>query len=138
MMWPFFNKSETAKRWPSVSIGDISATWCANYGWTFVDPILQVDCNTYDNDEFHESIVTMLPIAREWISQLASDMLNRVNQYADEAALPTNAHDMQGIDLSKLCTENQIDISYTSDEWADFAINVVITGGEITDVYGGD
>ena len=137
-MWPFSNKTQIPRRWPTVSVGNITATWSNDCGWSFVDPVLEVDCTTHNNDEFHESLVANLPIVREWISHLSSDILDRVNTYAEASTLPLGVHDIQEIDLSSLTSDNQIDICYSAEEWADFAINVIIKDGQIADVYGGD
>ena len=138
MAWPFTKKSQTDSRYPTVSIGAIRADWSVNDGWTFVDPILGVDWATCENDEFHESIVTKLPIATGWITTLSDEILGRVNEYAINSSLPVNVQHIQGIDASRLGDSDQVDICYTAEEWGGFAINVVVTGGEITDVYGGD
>ncbi len=137
-MWPFKPKPKLAKRSPSITIGDIAANWSADSGWEFVDPILQVDCMVYETDNFDEAVVAKLPMARAWIVQLGDEITNAVNDYATQSELPANVQELQRIDMSELLASNSIDICYTADEWADFAINVVVTDGQIESLYAGD
>ncbi len=139
-MWPFSSAPKTSKRLPTVSIGDVVAYWGDDAGWEFTDPVLLVDCTLFDNDEFNESLVTKLPMVRHWIAELNGEINNAVNEYASASKLHTNCHEMQGIDVSELSASNLVDICYTAtdDQWADFAINVVLINGRIDAVYGGD
>ena len=139
-MWPFFSKSKAPTRRPAVAVGDVTATWSDDAGWEFTDPELLVDCTLYDNDEFNESLVSKLPMIRQWITDLNVDIDNLVNEYASASELPTNIHEVQGIDMAELATKNLIDICYVArdDSWGDFAINVVVIDGQIDAVYGGD
>ena len=137
-MWPFKPKPKLAKRSPSITIGDIAANWSADSGWEFVDPILQVDCMLNETDNFDEAVVAKLPMVRAWIVQLGDEITNAVNDYAKRSELPANVQEIQRIDMSALLASNSIDICYTADEWADFAINVVVTDGQIESLYAGD
>ena len=109
-MWPFKPKPKLAKRFPSITIGDIAANWSADSGWEFVDPILQVDCMLNETDNFDEAVVAKLPMVRAWIVQLGDEITNAVNDYAKRSELPANVQEMQGIDMSELLASNSIDI----------------------------
>ena len=91
-----------------------------------------------ETDNFDEAVVAKLPMARAWIVQLGDEITNAVNDYATQSELPANVQELQRIDMSALLASNSIDICYTADEWADFAINVVVTDGQIESLYAGD
>ena len=42
------------------------------------------------------------------------------------------------IEVSRLADQNEIDISFGCEQWADYGLNIVITNGKITDSYAGD
>jgi|GEM_PF-3161892 len=137
-MWPFSPRQGPPRRYPAVAIGDIVAVWGENSGWEFVDPVLEVDCTLAGIDVFHEAIVQKLPLVRKWIAELNEDIGTAVREHADRGGLPVEGYDLQSIDVAALASEDTIDVCYTSEDWADYAVNVVISNGQIVELFGGD
>ncbi|QDT03048.1 hypothetical protein K227x_14270 [Rubripirellula lacrimiformis] len=133
-MWPFQNR-ESKKRTPCVSIGDIVATWGQD-GWSFSDGT--IDFTMYENDIFDTSILHKLPDLRTWISNLQTEIDAIINEHVADWGLERDDREIVAIDVSRLATENQVDVAYGCEQWADYGVNIVITNGRITESYGGD
>lgn len=133
-MWPFKIRG-VDKRTPIVSLGEIVATWDED-GWSFSDG--RHDFTMYENDTFDSSIVDKLPNAKKWILNLQTEIDAIINEHVGDWGLGKDNRDIVAIDVSRLADENQIDVAYGCDQWADYGVNVVITNGKITESYGGD
>ena len=69
---------------------------------------------------------------------MSEEIDTAIREHASRAKLPVEGHDIQGIDMSALASEDKVDVCYISEQWADYAVNVVISNGRIVEVYGGD
>lgn len=133
-MWPF-NRKNSEKKIASVSIGEIVATWSRD-GWTFSDG--EYDFTMYENDNFDQLIVDKLPNARKWVAELQNEINSIIDKHVGDWGLEADDRTVVAIDVSRLADENQIDVAYGCDQWADYGFNIVITDGKITESYGGD
>ena len=133
-MWPFTKRNADSKT-ASVSIGQIVAT-LGRDGWSFSDGVH--DYTMYENDNFDQLIVDKLPNVREWIANLEDEINAIINEHVGDWGLESDDRDVVSIDVSRFADENQIDVAYGCDQWADYGVNIVITDGKITESYGGD
>ncbi|WP_218933812.1 hypothetical protein [Rubripirellula lacrimiformis] len=92
----------------------------------------------YENDIFDTSILHKLPDLRTWISNLQTEIDAIINEHVADWGLERDDREIVAIDVSRLATENQVDVAYGCEQWADYGVNIVITNGRITESYGGD
>jgi len=133
-MWPF-QKNKNKSRSAIASVGDIIASWGQD-GWSFSDG--QYDYTMYENDVFDCSIVAMLPNIEGWLINLKNEIDTIIDEHVGDWDLETDDRAVVSIDVSRLSQENQIDVAYGCEQWADYGVNVVVTNGAITESYGGD
>jgi len=92
----------------------------------------------YENDVFDCSIVAMLPNIEGWLINLKNEIDTIIDEHVGDWDLETDDRAVVSIDVSRLSQENQIDVAYGCEQWADYGVNVVVTNGAITESYGGD
>ena len=137
MVWPFNRNAAVEKTIPSVTIGNVSVFWRDGF-WSFVDTNGEYDFTLYENAEFHDSILEKIPAAKAWINDLKPEINKIIDEHVGDWGLERDDRSVVGIDVSNLAEENQIDVAFGCEQWADYGVNIVITNGKITESYGGD
>ena len=133
-MWPF-KKSDTCKRIATATVNGVTAIWTED-GWSFSDG--KYDYTMYECDCFDSTLANRLPNVQKWIEELGEQIDSIINEHVGDWRLDHDDRAVISIDASHLAQKNQIDVSFGCEQWADYGVNIVITGGEITESYGGD
>ena len=133
-MWPF-KKSDTKKRIATTTINGITAIWTED-GWSFSDG--EYDYTMHEIDCFDSTLTDKLATVRKWIEELSEQIDSIIDEHVSDWKLDHDDRAVVLIDASHLAQNNQVDVSFGCEQWADYGVNIVITGGEITEIYGGD
>lgn len=136
-MWPFSsNKKPTLG--PAILIGEISVHWNKDFnGWEFSDG--EYVYSLADQPMFDTAILEILAVAKEWLVELDSEIETEIEKHLQGWCEWTGEKHVVGIDVSRLMSHQEIDVSYAGgEEWGDLGINIVITGGRVTSSYAGD
>ena len=135
-MWPFSRDQKTAAA-RVVRSGGIDVEWNSCYGWWefCADGI---NYSLHDNPSFDPELLARLPQVTQWLTVLDAEIDAVIAGHLEGWCAWTGRKELVNVDVSWLLQKGQIDASFADDDWGDLGVNVVITGGAISDSYAGD
>ncbi len=134
-MWPFScNQKPSAVR--PIRCGDVEVTWNSRFDlWEF--SVGEIDYS-FASPTFDPSVLPTLSVIEPWLTELDTEIDQEIAKHLDGWCDWKGEKDLVGIDVSKLVANNEVDVSYAHEDWADLGINIVIAAGIIVDSYAGD
>jgi hypothetical protein len=112
-------------------------TWNPTFHWwEFSDG--DIDYSLTDNPVFDPSVLSMLPRAAKWLTDLDTEINEEIKKHLEGWCDWKGQKELVRIDVSWLVARNEVDVSFAHDDWADLGVNIVITDGRITNSYAGD
>ena len=135
-MWPFScNKRPTPV--PAIRCGDIDVTWNPTFhGWEF--SVGDIAYSQHQNPVFDQSVFAKLPEVRKWLEVLDSEINEEIKKHLAGWCDWKGQKELVGIDVSRLISRNEAEVSYAHEDWGDLGVDIVITNGRITSSDAGD
>jgi hypothetical protein len=135
-MWPFGKKVSSPPP-EDVTSGELMARYDVKLKhWAFECEGIEFNVSGIP---FNQSAFGWAKEACKAIHSLDDEIRARVVQCLEGWPCDKTKAEILSVDLDDYVESQTIDVAFVGDDsWGDFGVNVIITGGKIADVYGGD